>query len=287
MYDACHSGSFLPLLTPPEGKERIVISSAELGQSAYFTPLGGLSGGLSFSYQFWSAVLYGSELDEAFIFGKAMMKKSQTALLDADGDGIGNEDDDFVLANNIKIGRGYKPASDMPRIGSACENMTLHGETSATIWVGSVSDANGIREVVAVISRPDHDPGPSGTPVLDMPALNLEDPDGDSRYEGIYNDFAVTGTYEISVYALDTTEPDPLCSAPRQIAVIQKGRSCLRGDLSGDDTLTLTDALMALKSVAGKSAQTPCSTSGVDVNGDEKIGLEEVIYILDRVTVRE
>jgi len=94
------------------------------------------------------------------------------------------------------------------------EDMTLQGETSATLWAGDVTDADGIREVVAVIIRPDHDPGPSDIPVLDMPTLNLEDRDGDSRYEGVYNNFAVTGTYQISVYALDTTEPNP--SAPHR-----------------------------------------------------------------------
>jgi len=41
---------------------------------------------------------------------------------------------------------------------------------------------------------------------------------------------------------------------------------------------------MALKAAAGKGIGAPCSASGVDVNGDGKIGLEEAIYILQDVS---
>ncbi|MCP4460720.1 MAG: hypothetical protein GY816_22275, partial [Cytophagales bacterium] len=49
IYDACNSGTFVHQMTPPEGKERIVITSTNKGEDAHF----GHKGGLSFSYQFW------------------------------------------------------------------------------------------------------------------------------------------------------------------------------------------------------------------------------------------
>jgi len=105
VYDTSFSGSFLPLLAPPEGKERILITSSSEEQAHFLD-----EGRLSFSYQFWSAIMSGSELYRAFLFARAMMKDVQTPLLDANGNGIGNEYDDFILADDIKIGRGYKAA---------------------------------------------------------------------------------------------------------------------------------------------------------------------------------
>ena len=61
----------------------------------------------------------------------------------------------------------------------------------------------------------------------------------------------------------------------------------LKGDISGDDTVTLADALIALETVAGSNLhgmiREDYVLSGVDVNTDNKIGIEEVIYILQRI----
>ena len=53
IYDAPHSGSFLPVLTPTADKERIFISSSSSLQPACFI----LEGSISFSSFFWSQVL--------------------------------------------------------------------------------------------------------------------------------------------------------------------------------------------------------------------------------------
>jgi hypothetical protein len=54
----------------------------------------------------------------------------------------------------------------------------------------------------------------------------------------------------------------------------------IRGDLNDDGNITLADAILALKAVAG---QRPAGTYAVvSVDGDRKIGLAEVIYILQK-----
>jgi len=52
------------------------------------------------------------------------------------------------------------------------------------------------------------------------------------------------------------------------------------GDIDGDDDVDLNDALIGLKIVAGVDLAGQTVEMGADVNGDEKIGIEEVLYIL-------
>ncbi len=217
--DACFSGSFLPLLKPPAQKKRIIISSTIHDErSTSFK-----RGKHTFSYQFWAAVFGGGELRESFYFGKDMMEDFQTAMLDADGDGIGNTKSDKTKSNHIIIGRGYKPQSDIPAINTASVNnvadmLSLNGTGSVTIRAGDINDLNGISEVWAVVTPPAYDGISSGTPVMNLPSVMLEDPDKNGVYEGVFNDFPLQGTYKISIYARNTKG---FYSLPRQLAVNQ------------------------------------------------------------------
>ena len=59
-----------------------------------------------------------------------------------------------------------------------------------------------------------------------------------------------------------------------------------KGDVNGDGTVDLTDAILALQVISGldpEGIDPEYATSGADVNGDCKIGWEEVVYILQRV----
>lgn len=53
-------------------------------------------------------------------------------------------------------------------------------------------------------------------------------------------------------------------------------------DFNKDRAVDLADAIIALKIIVGINGIVPedWTTSDIDVNGDEKIGLEEVIYVL-------
>ncbi len=58
IYDADYSGSFIPLLTPPEEKERILITGTSVGQPALFLS----DGVISFSNFLWKSVSRGVNL---------------------------------------------------------------------------------------------------------------------------------------------------------------------------------------------------------------------------------
>jgi YD repeat-containing protein len=68
--------------------------------------------------------------------------------------------------------------------------------------------------------------------------------------------------------------------------VILNGQSLL-ADLNDDESVTLTDAILALKVISGLSPdgiRSQYGASGADIGGNRKIGPEEVIYILQRVS---
>jgi len=57
----------------------------------------------------------------------------------------------------------------------------------------------------------------------------------------------------------------------------------IEGDVSGDDRVDLSDAILSLRIVAGISVTDKINRMGAEVNGDKMIGIEEVIYILQIV----
>ena len=59
--------------------------------------------------------------------------------------------------------------------------------------------------------------------------------------------------------------------------------SLMRGDIDGNLNVNLADAVLAMQILAGIGS-TPSVNMEGDVNSDGKIGIEEVIYILQDVS---
>jgi len=57
----------------------------------------------------------------------------------------------------------------------------------------------------------------------------------------------------------------------------------IEGDVTGDYRVDLSDAILALRIVAGISVTDKINLYAAEVNGDEKIGIEEVVYVLQKV----
>jgi hypothetical protein len=202
IYDGCQSGTFVSKLKPFPGKKRVVITSTS-NEPAYF-----LNQGIeSFSFQFWDKILYNEgNVGQAFIAARDIMKAhNQTALLDSDGDGIASEPEDLNEARTLIIRRespAYSPVQ--PVIGSvSVDKQTLAGGTSATIQAQGVEYADSVR---AQIIPPDINPDTSGSPITDLPSVELAGPENDGVYNGIYNGFTTEGTYLIIVKAIATED---------------------------------------------------------------------------------
>ena len=217
VYDGPLSGSFLPLLKPPSGKKRIVLSSTGGAQPVYFVS----NGNISFSRFFWGNVLNGASLWDAYINARRAMGflcAGQTPLLDDNADGIATKSDGSVARNYI-LGFGITLAADDPLIGSVSPPQTLAGGTSATVWARDVTTTGTIDKVWALITPPGGNQTPLNVPVTSPPGvIELTYNASSSSYEGSYNGFSMSGQYDIAIYAMDT---EGNISEPRTTTVTQ------------------------------------------------------------------
>ena len=195
VYDACHSGSFVPLLRPPLGKNRIIITSAKDNENAYFIT----RGKLSFSFQLWAGINQSADLYRAFVDAKEIMGGYQTSIIDADGNGIGNELYDQELADGIIIGKGLQSAPIPPFLHL---KKKILGDTFSTFQVETLFPDN-VERVWATVTPPDHHPESSDIPVTELPEMAFQHV-GEGVYEGTYENFTQSGLYEFDIYATNT-----------------------------------------------------------------------------------
>ena len=248
VYDACHSGSFLPLLTPPKDKKRIVISSSPVERCALMqdqeqVECGGvtLGGEHSFSAYFWEGVKNGLSVGQAFDKARQVVETITSLLkggliepqLDDNGNGIGNETEDGVQAGSHYIGAGIELADNGPLISAVSEPQTLiDGAINATLWA-EVTATAGVSKVWAVITPPEHPVGSETLPIMDLPTVELTYDDDEQRYQGNYNAFDTFGIYGITIHARDN---DCKVSLPASTRVdqTQHAGDCLRSVQVGD-----------------------------------------------------
>jgi DNA-binding beta-propeller fold protein YncE len=198
VYDACEAGSFLSSLS---GVSRTVITSTSPGESAYFVT----QGAVSFSNYFWTHVFNGLPVKDAFMLAStsiACTTDFQHPLLDANGNGTGNEAGDFTLAQGQWIGNGTVIQGQAPVIESVSDGQTINGVSSAVLTASGVTDSDGIERVWAVIRPPDYNQGSSSNPVQGLPSVDLM-PKGNDQYEGSYSGFNLEGMYHVVIYARD------------------------------------------------------------------------------------
>jgi hypothetical protein len=200
VYDACQSGSFLDRL---RGGNRTIITSAEGDENAYFIS----QGLLSFSNFFWTHVFNGLDLRNAFQLAEQStvdIFSDQHPQVDVDGDGVANEPvEDLDALANVFLGNGTNVSSTRPQIGSVEAPIAPISEGStATITARDVTDSDGIVRVWAALRPPGFNPGSLANPVTELPSFDLQ-PIGGNDYTFSYDGFVETGTYEVTVNAID------------------------------------------------------------------------------------
>ena len=203
IYDACYSGTFVKELKPDQKQNRIIITSASNERAVYQN-----QGGVSFSFLFWAYIFKGAYLSDAFYYARDMMKTltlNQTAMLDVDGNGEYNEEDGLILdAENVIIGRGYRPKSDVPYISEISHPVKLEtNQKSEEIWAGPIIDCDDIEQVWAIIYPPCFYRGNLESPITDLPSIELAGPDEKNIFKATYDKFDTKGKYMIIVYAKD------------------------------------------------------------------------------------
>ncbi|MBF0452130.1 MAG: hypothetical protein HQK75_15620 [Candidatus Magnetomorum sp.] len=201
IYDACKSGSFVSHLTAPQGLDRIVITSSQASENAYFVS----QGAISFSVFFWTQVFNGSSLWDAFSIASDAMNDPvsyQTAMLDDNNNGIANETDDGLLSKTIYIGNGVQISGGGPIIHTISDDQVIDNNDQATIYADGIFDSDGIARVWAIIRPPQYQPNPFYHPIKDLPSVDLA-LNSPGRYEAVYSGFNSEGVYQIAIYAMD------------------------------------------------------------------------------------
>jgi len=203
IYDACSSGNFLPKLRNSSSKKRLIITSTSENEDSLLVD----DGTLSFSFIFFSKIFHGDKLYDAFVHARNSIEYAydyrQIPQIEGNNDGIGNQEIDKEVARGVKLGKEIKSYGSIPTIGEIISlDQPLVNENKLLIYAEGVNDPSGIQRVWAVITPPDYTVTDPGNPVIDLPVVELL-PVGNKRYEAFYDRFIATGTYHISIFAMD------------------------------------------------------------------------------------
>lgn len=194
VYDACRSGSFIPKISD---QGRIVITSASADESALFAA----QGSVSFSVYFWTKIFNCANVGDAFQTAAEAMETRQNALLDANGNGIPNEDEDVRLAAMTFIGKGIQIPEEAPEIRSIPEDMVISGSESVRIFA-KVRSAIPITRVWADIRTPEYAHNSSDDSTIGLFEKELEFVEGE-HFEAEFAGFATDGAHVVSIFAED------------------------------------------------------------------------------------
>jgi len=275
LYEACYSGSFLKELKYHSTAEsrRIIITSSE--NDAYFL----VQGTLSFSYQFWAAIYDSPNVYNAFNQAMTMMQAYQTPLLDADGDGIGNEKKDGLITRDLTIGNDKVTASTRPKILLQQACFLLNNQTSQTMITKDIISSHPIQKVWAVISPPVQQSVATGTPILSLPEIEMNETLKKGQFSGTYSDFTENGVYTVSIYA---RHDKGAISLPAIIHVFSGNISQWKGDINMDQVVDLSDVITGLQILSDISSIESCG-SVVSCDGNDMIDMKDVLRIFNDV----
>ena len=202
VYEACRSGSFIPMLKVSSGINRTVITSAASDEPARFDA----NGQLSFSYNFWSNYRTGGNLYSAFVNAKNVIasftNNQQSAKLDADGNGISGEKADKVLANRRTFGEGVALASDTPVVVSISDPQKITGAGSVALRV-KLTALDPVERVWAFIDDPDEVDASASIPQVASTQIAFTYDESENVWTANYNDFPIQGIYRFAVFAIN------------------------------------------------------------------------------------
>jgi len=279
MIEACKSGSFADDLAPA-GSNRMVLTCTDNG-NAYLE----LKGRISFTQFLMDNLLSGDTFRQGYL--KTITKLSNSgrpySLMSPQlAEGV-----QFTLSKE-RLGGNFAIAGIFPEILAQTEDTDATAGALVPFSV-TISDLSGQTKVWAVVEPPNYVPpgvvGDLEAPQVSLPTFDLTDEVSgvlDGVFVGTYGDFVYNGEHRIVFYARNA---DGLVTAsPATIVTVSGGQDveAIPGDVNGDRAVTLADAVLALKVVAGMNTSGATVNKGADVNGDGKIGMAEAVYILQK-----
>ncbi|MEO5332347.1 MAG: tandem-95 repeat protein, partial [Magnetococcus sp. YQC-5] len=230
--DACYSGSFVHELIPPKGLSRIVITSTDPTELAYFAS----DGDQSFSSFFWKYILMGRNLRDSFSASvqasRAASRNKQNPIMDADSDGVYNASKDTALVSTTYLGTPFFTAAVFPEITDSIPDSYMEEQGSGlTLWVQLSQDVSKTDRVWGVVVPPGTNKD-SQDPITNLPILTLKFNSATMRYEATFDStfsgFKGPGQYVISFYA-QANDGERWISLPKSVT-IQVGKDEFESD---------------------------------------------------------
>ncbi|MDM8537486.1 DUF1566 domain-containing protein [Desulfobacterales bacterium HSG17] len=269
IYDAPMSHTFL---APLSASNRIVITGTSENEYSWFLD----DGEISFSWFFWNSIFDNAKIYEAFTFSKNMMNTLQTPQMTENGSPVNRKKRE--ITEEITVGRGRDVLTNPPEIGEVCPEQTITDTETADLWAKSINADNSISRVWARLAIPLGKFKPNNEPIIIAPTLKLLDPENDGQYDAAYKEFKQNGEYGIFIYARDKKD---LQSLPKPTKVTQNsGILPVGGDMNIDGSVDLKDAITALQIAAGMDI---IAVAEFEVSGDEKVGVEDAVFILGMI----
>lgn len=198
------AGSFLSALANPT-RPRIVIASTQAGQPALLSD----HGVNSFSYSFWSRVMNGAPLAEAFLAGQQAISpfvvngRALQPVGDTNGDGQ-TDGQDAAAVGNYCLGMCNKTAAQLPVINLPRQPSLLFNATSSLDFYVNIkpSASTNLLEAWALVQRPTLlNADPANALSLEKVPLNCN---ARQQCTGRYQNFNTPGQYRVHFYALDS-----------------------------------------------------------------------------------
>jgi hypothetical protein len=233
--DFDEAGFFAQQLYPPNGKERILLSST-LGSKATFVD----GGRLSYSREFWSGVLVGQSTGTAHYQAARTMNAlglGGVPQINDDGSVVGNEPSDGPLALDHRLGLGITLAGGQPITGGVPGKIRLDGGASVPFIVDGVTSLGGeIVRVYSTVVPPQQRPTPAGIPD-DIPEITLvQDPVDTDTYSAEITGVTRYGKYHVVTVAVENDDGVEKSSQPRFTTIRQAGAPGQQDDFEEDDS---------------------------------------------------
>lgn len=202
--DACYSGSFIRSLNENTDRQRIIITSTMPDQLAFFKQ----NSSLSFSFFFWTNIIFGKNLYDSFEQAKNAMAvaiSKQNAMIDDNNDGQHN-DSDGMIARSTFIGEGPVIGQTFPVFAAEARLITENHSHSVVVSVECPENTDTVQRIQAFILPSEYQQECIDNPVIDLPSIHLYPSlQNNNIYEGIFNNLDAGSNYSIFISAVDET----------------------------------------------------------------------------------
>ncbi|MFO1528571.1 MAG: FG-GAP-like repeat-containing protein [Kiritimatiellia bacterium] len=193
------SGAWIPALTAPPERERIVLASTQAQRPAL------LNESTAFLPVFLAELLGGQTVGDALISARRTVRRAsgglrQKVLIDDDGDGVPNEKtEDTLLSRARTIGSAFLTGEDAPNIAAVMPPQEFTNTTSVLLWADGVTDADGISNVWVEVTSP------TNSTVTPPALVILTNNAANGRWEATFEDLVEPGLYGLVFFAEDVT----------------------------------------------------------------------------------